>query len=635
MRVRTTATFATALCLASTHAFAFSAQGHRWPNPDGTPVTYELEPAGSADVPDDTDLEAIRRAFMTWDGVACSYLGFAENPWTGPKTLGNDGVNRIFWVEAEEEWTGNQGTLALTYTFFRLDGDMRITDADMIINGVHWVWTTHDEEVGTGTPAKVDVETVVFHEIGHFFGLDHSTDPMAAMYPSNNKLKQRAPASDDIAGICSLYSNGMPVPDDPNNPTGTEGGPVGAPCQSPVDCFSSLCIDDQLINRQYCTAMCAPERPETCPAGFLCEQTQQGAFCLAPAPVDEVCDACNDGSHCASGLCIQVPFINNNAPFCSRACDPTPGQPQQCPDGYSCMLTQQQTTQVGACVPNTGICQPLGKGGQNEPCFGNGACKPGHACLPYYDDVPQLTFCYGQCPPEADGLSCGIERTRCTLQNIPNTAVCLTIASAGQPCIPEVCDQFSFCAYDEGVGIDSALCYLTCAANGCPPNFSCQTFAGLPPLCVPNEGFKYDGEPCAGSAECQSSLCQNLGQLKLCTRQCAANDPEGCEPGLRCVPEPGSSQGLCWPESLSDPNAQDPTRNVGMVPNIAGYCGCDFTNSCDSGCECDPECSGCGCTMVQGDQVASTPAYGELRSFAPQTVWLLSLLALALLRRRR
>jgi hypothetical protein len=152
-------------------------------------------------------------------------------------------------------------------------------------------------------------------------------------------------------------------------------------------------------------------------------------------------------------------------------------------------------------------------------------------------------------------------------------------------------------------------------------------------LCVPNEGFKYDGEPCAGSAECQSSLCQNLGQLKLCTRQCAVNDPEGCEPGLRCVPEPGSSQGLCWPESLSDPNAQDPTRNVGMVPNIADYCGCDFTNGCDSGCDCDPECSGCGCTAVP-DEVSSTPAATALGSFASSTAWLLPLLALVLLRRR-
>lgn len=577
---------------------AFSAQGHRWPNTAEQPVEYMLHPDGTADVAGGSDLEAIRRAFDTWQAVSCAYLSFVEVPWLDPKVIGNDMNSRIFWVENQGEWPGNQNTLALTYAFYTLD-TQQITDADIIVNGVDWVWTTVDAEIGTGTPAKVDVETVLFHEIGHFFGLDHSTDMNAAMFPSNNKLKQRAPASDDIAGICALYSNGQPVPGDPNM---TMGGPVGAPCQAPGDCASTLCVSDELINQQYCTSMCAPERAD-CPAGFVCESTQMGGLCLAPAPVEELCDQCNDGSHCASGLCIQVPNVNDSRPFCSRACDPTPGQPQQCPEGYSCFATQQATSQIGACIPNTGICQPLGKGGQNEPCFGNGSCKPGHGCFPFW---PGFEFCYGLCPPQADGLSCGPARTRCTaLPDVMNTAVCLTIAQAGQPCMPEQCDMFSFCAYDEAVGVDSALCYLTCPGgqNQCPPNFSCTGFQGIPPLCVPNAGFKYDGEVCAGSGECESGLCQNLGQVKLCTRTCAAADPNGCSPGLRCIPEPGSSQGLCWPDSFSDPNARDPSRRVSEVTGGPGYCGCDFTVECDRGCGCDPECGGgCGCTAAGEDR---------------------------------
>lgn len=604
-------------------AHAFSSQGHRWANQESEPVPWEIDPAGSEDVTDGSDIEAVRRAFATWESVACAYLTFSETEWSGQKILANDLVNRIFWVETAEEWPGPEGTLALTYTFYTLDQQSRITDADMIVNGSNWVWTTTDSEIGQGTPAKVDVETVIFHEVGHFFGLDHSNDPQAAMYASNNKQKQRTPAADDIAGICSLYSNGQPIPDDPNNPTGNEGGPVGAPCQAPVDCASNLCVNDELLQRQYCTAQCAPERPEDCPAGFLCEATEQGGFCLAPAPVDEVCDQCSNGSHCASGLCIQVPNVNNSMPFCSRACDPTPGQPQQCPDGFSCVATQQATTQIGACIPNTGICEPKGKGGQNEPCFGNGACKAGHACLEYYPGTG-ITFCYGICPIQLDGSSCGTARSRCTaIEGIMNAAACLTVASAGQPCIPEVCDQFSFCAYDEKVGIDSALCYLRCDTGGCPPNSSCQTFQGIPPLCVPNAGFKSDGDACAGNAECQSNLCQNIGQAKLCTRVCAAGNAEDCDPGLHCVPEPGSSQGLCWPQSISDPNARDPTREVTEVPEIPGYCSCDFTNECDEGCECDQECGGpvCSCTS----------AAGEERS----VWWALSLPLLLWVRRRR
>src|SRR5688500_3129051 len=146
MRVRTTAALGILLLLASAGALAFSTQGHRWPNPDGTPVPFELDPEGSDDVTDGTDLEAIRRAFMTWERVSCSYLRFEEQPWSGQRIIANDQRHRIFWAESMEEWTGNQGTLALTYTFYRLDGDMRITDADLVFNGVHWVWTTRDEE---------------------------------------------------------------------------------------------------------------------------------------------------------------------------------------------------------------------------------------------------------------------------------------------------------------------------------------------------------------------------------------------------------------------------------------------------------------------------------------------------------
>ena len=45
----------------------------------------------------------------------------------------------------------------------------------------------------------------------------------------------------------------------------------------------------------FCEGRCVPEAVECqsdadCPEGFVCEMTQQGGFCLAPAPVDEVHD---------------------------------------------------------------------------------------------------------------------------------------------------------------------------------------------------------------------------------------------------------------------------------------------------------------------------------------------------------
>lgn len=581
------------VCAPST-ARAFTAQGYTWAANATTPVTFQLHPAGSDDIEDGSELTKIRAAFNSWEQVACSMLKFQEVDWEEPRTVRNDGKHRIMWVETEAEWPGQPGTLALTYTFYTQDADREIVDADMVVNGVHWTWTTVDDEVGQGTPAKVDVETIMFHEIGHFLGLDHSSDEAAAMFASNNKPMQRGPATDDVQGICSLYPNGQPVP-------GEEAGrsPVGSPCLVGPDCASDLCLDDELIGRTYCTAQCVPVMQD-CPDGYVCEDTVQfGGLCFAPNISDELCDLCGSSQQCSSGLCVNVPNVNDNQPFCSRACDPTPGQPQQCPSGYQCVGSQQGTSFIGACVPNTGICDLSGKGGQNESCFANGACKPGFRCTEYYpnDPVNNRNFCYGLC--QVAGIGCGIDRTVCTpLDGIMNTNVCFTYARIGEPCIPEVCDpQNGFCAWDDPPGLESAICYQKCFGGqaDCAANHQCQAFEGLPPLCVPNEGFKPQGNACAADAECKSGICRTVGEARLCTAVCATTNPADCGSGLRCLAGGGSDQGLCWPEQYTDPNSPDPARGNGL---LGEYCGCDSTSQCDSGCDCDPECDGCTCVSA-------------------------------------
>lgn len=604
-------------------AWGFSAQGHRWPNPATQPVPFSALPAGSDDVADGSDLSAVRQAFQTWQDVTCSYLAFAEAPWTGERVVQNDGINRIFWVEDGQEWPGQPATLALTYTFYSVDGDRRITDADMIINGADWRWTTVEAEIGQGEPAAVDIETVVFHEVGHFFGLDHSQDPEAAMFPSNNKPVQRGPATDDIRGICALYPNGEAVPGAPAG-----GAPVGSPCVMGTDCASRLCIEDVQIQRTYCTRICVASQPDACPAGFTCESAGDGnSYCLAPTPVDELCDQCSSGEQCASGLCVTVPDVNNLQPFCSRACDPTPGQPQNCPSGFQCVVTRQAATLVGSCVPNTGICDPQGKGGQNELCYANGTCKPGHRCVEYYPNSG-LFFCYAECPASFAGQSCGLPRTVCApVAGLMDSASCFTFATVGQPCIPEVCDDRSFCAWDETVGIDSAICYQRCpnGAGDCPANTQCLVFDGLPPLCVPNDGFKLDGEVCLSDAECESRTCRPFGNASLCTRGCEASDPNGCTPGLRCYVAAGQTTGFCGPQQIANPVEEDRQIN----DQTTDFCACDRTNQCDDDCDCDPECGDSSCSC------RSTAVSGGSASTASPVIALLAAALLIVVRRRR
>ena len=173
-----------------------------------------------------------------------------------------------------------------------------------------------------------------------------------------------------------------------------------------------------------------------------------------------------------------------------------------------------------------------------------------------------------------------------------NTAACFTFATVGEPCVPEVCDDRSFCAWDENVGIDSALCYQRCpnGPSDCPANTQCLAFAGLPPLCVPNAGFKRDGDVCASDAECESQTCRFFGSGSLCTRPCDPAVADACTPGLRCEASAGGTF-YCAPVVIPDP--AEPPRVVNE-----GYCGCDRTDECDDDCDCDPECGGTSCTCV-------------------------------------
>lgn len=586
-------------------AAAFSTQGYKWANPAGTPVTYMLEPNGSPEVTDGTDLEALRKAFGTWQSVACSYLTFAEQPWQGPGSVSADRMNQIMWITDAGLWpAGQQATLAFTYTFYDT-GSGAITDADIIANSVNWQWTTVDADV---TPQKVDLETVMFHEIGHFFGLAHSTDQDAVMFPSNNKGIQRAPRIDDINGICSLYPNGQPAPTNPDNPTqpGQQGtGQVGSPCQANVDCVSSLCAEDPLIGRNYCTAPCTAGRADGCPAGYDCTPTSADtAYCLAPVPVDELCDQCSASAQCSSGLCLQVPGYNSFQPFCTRACDPTPGA-ASCPEGYRCELVDGLGQSGGVCSPIEGVCNPRGRGGHNEPCFSNGGCKPNHICAEYFSGSG-LKFCYLECSTGQIGQPCArdIPNLVCLpVVDRDNVAACFDLVPIGGPCIPEVCGgSDSGCFFDENLGIDSALCYQFCSGQlSCPANTQCSNEG----LCIPSMGFKYLGEACLSDAECESRTCRTYGENQLCTKSCTITDATSCDAGFKCLPREGSIDGLCWPLTFTNSTAEN-RREIKTSVTKPDYCSCDSTNSCDEGCACDPECGGgCSCRAPSGSTAAT------------------------------
>jgi MYXO-CTERM domain-containing protein len=267
--------------------------------------------------------------------------------------------------------------------------------------------------------------------------------------------------------------------------------------------------------------------------------------------------------------------------------------------GYQCSRVDGQAG--GACAPTTGVCDPPGKGGQGQPCYANGGCKAGFACVEYWPNSG-LKFCYFAC--DAGRFlhqSCSNTlRTSCEFVAGQNElGVCFTVAGVGQPCIPEVCEDGTTCLYDETQGADSAICYQNCDASACPANTQCQNTGSGQPVCVPNAGFKFLSAQCLSDAECKSMMCRTYRDQMLCTQPCSITDPASCPTGLKCLPNAGGTDGLCWPDYAVGP---PPSK-----PPPTGFCKCDTTNACESGCDCDPDCKGKSCSCATAGTTSSSP----------------------------
>ncbi|HVK19815.1 MAG TPA: RICIN domain-containing protein [Actinokineospora sp.] len=161
-------------------------------------LTYAFD-AGTGDVAGDDERQAVRNAFITWSAAAP--LAFREVATNQSPDL------VIRWGNAncgDTDMTG--GTLAhcdyppgCGYYGNAIPRPLHFDDQEH-------AW-------GLGTASAYDVESIALHEIGHFLGLQHSSDTSAVMYayaPSAGSTK-RVLTTDDIEGIRKLYPPTGPI----------------------------------------------------------------------------------------------------------------------------------------------------------------------------------------------------------------------------------------------------------------------------------------------------------------------------------------------------------------------------------------------------------------------------------------
>ncbi len=209
---RTTASiFCLAVLLTASDAQAWeiknTSQGGaiRWP--DGTvqiDLSMEAEAYG---ISSKTGENSVESAFLTWSEEVSERLQLQFVKSETSLAPGRDGRSVVLWATHPGDFVDPEA-LATTYlTYTTSTGE--ITEADIVINAVDYEWTVVGNEF-LPCHDRYDLQNILAHETGHFFGLSHSKDHReSTMFPSAGQCEtsKRGLAEDDKAGMVFLYED--------------------------------------------------------------------------------------------------------------------------------------------------------------------------------------------------------------------------------------------------------------------------------------------------------------------------------------------------------------------------------------------------------------------------------------------
>lgn len=176
--------------------------------------------APSDDLTEDEVRGVFARSIATWESVQCDGMALGidieliDDRSTCVEPLYRDdggNVNTVMFVADWGDRMYDPAAFAVTTVWHRRSTG-EILDVDMEVNERRGPFGICPPE-GCLDDRVVDLENVVTHELGHYLGLAHSTDPAATMFASAvaGETVKRDLSSDDADGICEVYPAGRPA----------------------------------------------------------------------------------------------------------------------------------------------------------------------------------------------------------------------------------------------------------------------------------------------------------------------------------------------------------------------------------------------------------------------------------------
>lgn len=191
------------------HAFRLAAREARhgpnhWPTPGRPILHWDLREFPdcrvrwtfgriTGDVAAATAAAELTAAFDAWEQVDPSRLGFqlTGHGTPPPVPFEFDGYNTVAWNDTlTDRLMGSRIPIPAMTMMWYVPATGRMLEADIRLNDrFQWDVASHDQEFLLA-PRRCDIRTIAIHEVGHFIGLDHTTDDLGDWdvnaYPSTD-----------------------------------------------------------------------------------------------------------------------------------------------------------------------------------------------------------------------------------------------------------------------------------------------------------------------------------------------------------------------------------------------------------------------------------------------------------------